>query len=201
MALPKNRSTVSFGMDSTKVKIKEINLISDPEIVTQQWGDKEIETVYDIEIVYSNKGGEWKTANKQQLTVKNLSKKCKLVEMNGFTLVQWNGYKMDLVPILMLYRKAGNEVPTRDFDINGLEGFEFQAIIREGISKKTQKPYKFIDWTETLSENGIELPEANADMYDPQELLVTDEAFDKLDDKKTETAKTVEDISDDDLPF
>jgi hypothetical protein len=191
MAFPKESAVFNMESGLMKVAVKDVNQIAKPEL--DKW-----ENPIDVEIVYDNKEKGWSTANLRQLSVKSLAKKCKVVESkDGNLYTQWNGYRIDLVPLIMLYKKAGNEFDMRSFDINSLIGFEFDARVVEGKTKD-DKEYIFIDWLGTLEGNGIETPSVNdPEVYDPEDLRGGSKP--SLEDLNPREVKDV--ISDENLPF
>lgn len=191
MPLQDKDAIMSTGIELVKVTIKDLNTVKNPEKQEYKYGDKTIETVFDLEITYEDADKDtFKTENKKQLRVKNWTKQFKLEEYEEQLQVKYNGYRSDLVVIARLYEAAGNEIPKKDFNLNDLIGFEFGARVVKGEGKKGA--YHFIDWTQTLIGNDIELPDAdNPDVYDGDNIRATKEKF--ADDGEEEKGE--------DLPF
>lgn len=177
MPLETKDAIMSTGIELVKVTIKDLNTVKNPEKQEYKYGDKTIETVFDLEITYEDADGDtFKTENKKQLRVKSWAKQFKLEEYEEQLQVKYNGYRSDLVVIARLYEAAGNEIPKKDFNLNDFIGFEFGARVVKGEGKKG--PYHFIDWTQTLIGNDIELPDAdNPDVYDGDNIRATKEKF------------------------
>jgi hypothetical protein len=193
MPVAKDQAVFNTATGLMKVSIKDINLLKEFE------SDK-FDNPIDVQVTFDNKEKTWDVVCKRQLIVRNLAKQFKVVEdKDGNLYTRWNGYRIDLVPLTLLYKKAGNEVDTNGFDINNLIGFEFDARVMEG-KRADGTEYIFIDWLSTLEGNGIETPGVdNPDVYDPDSLRTVIEKFEDLNPKKGVEVKDT--ISDEDLPF
>jgi hypothetical protein len=182
------------GFDTVKIKIVDINQVEKPEM--DNWDNP-----IDKEITFQTGKEKFTVVCKPQIRVKEWNKQFKVVEYGdtNIQLTNWNGFRTDFVPIIKLFEKAGNEVAKKEFNLNGLVGFEFDGQFKSGVSKKTDKPYAFIDWTVTLLANDIEVPEpTDKGVYIPDDITVND-AFKELEEKEVETKE--DKISDEDLPF
>lgn len=158
MPVPENKAVIEKPKPIvTRLKVMDVKVWNESE----DKGTFIVEYPFKIEISKAKKDKKMgEVVVESRRTTKTLTAKSwnkKFYVKNDNVAFTWDHSLLALVTIML--KKGDLEAKQLEkFNVNDLIDYEFDGVVREGISQSTGNNYMFIDWVTTFEVNGVRVP-------------------------------------------